>query len=435
MAQNGKRIPNCVYASNPYHECTDACSTKTKDTKPQKMKKGSDYRRTDGEHGKKMNGGRRTHPDCPKASNPYHDCDEYCNKGMSGADSGVKLARKKKLGSKPELPVLDSVPPSKVGAIYFSDVSSPIPQYSEKKKEELKSNGHISSKPVSGEMNYKDQPQFPKSEPASKNGMSINHKDQPMDSVEHVPFPIQANKEGEKNASHKVVPIPTDTEGLTTKAFGSKDFSFSGTPLSNEDSDDDEETRSIVSETRVPIGRYRVKESFAPILHAVIDKYGDIGASCHLESIVLRSYYVECVCFVVQELQSTSVMQLTKSKVKELLAILKDVESAEINVAWLRSIFNEITENMDIINQHQAMEVEKMNSDCDVESLRKELESDLETLAQKEEEVTGIKTRIAETRDRLKELELKSTELDKGMLSIKSKVDNLDSLSLLDELV
>ncbi|KAI4350261.1 hypothetical protein L6164_004734 [Bauhinia variegata] len=128
-------------------------------------------------------------------------------------------------------------------------------------------------------------------------------------------------------------------------------------------------------------------------------------------------------------------MQLTKSKVKELLAILKDVESAEINVAWLRSIFNEITENMDIINQHQAMEVEKMNSDCDVESLRKELESDLETLAQKEEEVTGIKTRIAETRDRLKELELKSTELDKGMLSIKSKVDNLDSLSLLDELV
>ncbi|KAI4297777.1 hypothetical protein L6164_037645 [Bauhinia variegata] len=128
-------------------------------------------------------------------------------------------------------------------------------------------------------------------------------------------------------------------------------------------------------------------------------------------------------------------MQLTKSKVKELMAILKDVESAQVNVAWLRSIFNEITENMDIINQHRAMQAEKMNSCRDVESLRKKLNSDLEILAQKEKEIADINIRMAETRDRLKELELKSSQLDKSMLSIKSKVENLDGLSLLDELM
>ena len=212
------------------------------------------------------------------------------------------------------------------------------------------------------------------------------------------------------------------------------DFCFSGTPHGNEDSEGDD-TESVVSESRVPVGKYHVKESFAPILLSIFDKYGDIGATCHLESVVMRSYYIECVCFVVQELQSASIMQLTKSKVKELQAILKDVESAQLRVAWLRSILDEIAENMELINQHRAVEVEKAKSDHEVESLRKKLESELETLAQKEQEVTDIKTRIEEIKGRLGELELKSSDLDKNMLSIKSKVDNLGSKSLLDQLL
>ncbi|KAL2996331.1 hypothetical protein AAZX31_10G267200 [Glycine max] len=210
-------------------------------------------------------------------------------------------------------------------------------------------------------------------------------------------------------------------------------FCFSGLH-DNEDSDG-EETESVVSESRVPVGKYHVKESFAPILRSIFEKYGDIGASCHLESVVMRSYYVECVCFVVQELQSTPIMQLTKSKIKELMAILKDVESAQLRVAWLRSIVDEITENIELIDEHCVAETAKANSDREVESLNKELESNLEILAQKEQEVTDIKTRIEAIRERLSELELKSCDLDKNILSIKSKVDNLDSKSLLDELV
>ena len=202
----------------------------------------------------------------------------------------------------------------------------------------------------------------------------------------------------------------------------------------NEDSDGGE-TESVVSESRVPVGKYHVKESFAPILRSIFEKYGDIGASCHLESVVMRSYYVECVCFVVQELQSTPIMQLAKSKIMELMAILKDVESAQLRVAWLRSIVDEITENIELIDEHCVAETAKANSDREVESLNKELESNLEILAQKEQEVTDIKTRIEAIRERLSELELKSCDLDKNILSIKSKVDNLDSKSLLDELV
>ncbi|CAJ1977627.1 unnamed protein product [Sphenostylis stenocarpa] len=411
MAQNGRVIPNCVYAPNPYHECTEACLQRIKETKPgksSKNKKSSDYRRssTDGELGKKMNEEKRRPAGCPKVSNPYHVCDNNCHKRISGVDSGamsLNFDRKKKVGSKPELPVLDSVPPSKIGAIYLSDASSPLSNYSEHTKEEPKSNELI---PVSGEIHVLDV-------------MATNNK-------------VQSKQNGDKNASPKVVPITSvdDTGGLTKPDGGSMKFCFSG---DNEDSDG--ETESVVSEARVPVGKYHVKESFAPILRSIFEKYGDIGASCHLESVVMRSYYVECVCFVVQELQSTPIIQLTKSKIKELLAIIKDVESAQLRVAWLRSIVDEIAESIELIDEHHIAEMAKANSEREVETLNKELESNLQSLAQKEQEVTDIKTRIGEIRERLSELELRSSDLDKNILSLKSKVDNLGSKSLLDELV
>ena len=59
-----------------------------------------------------------------------------------------KIIRRKK----PEPPVIDSVPASKIGAIYFSDVSSPIVQYSEKNGAEITANKNISPKPVSKEI-------------------------------------------------------------------------------------------------------------------------------------------------------------------------------------------------------------------------------------------------------------------------------------------
>jgi len=224
--------------------------------------------------------------------------------------------------------------------------------------------------------------------------------------------------------------------GLNISAGGSVGSSFSGIPRGNEENLNDEgETESVTSEPRLQVGRYNVKESFVSILQSILDRYGDIGASCHLESVVMRSYYIECVCFVVQEIQSTSIIHLSNSKVKELLAILKDVESAQLHVAWLRSALDELAENIELINKHQEVEAQKDYSGREVETMREELQQELETLAQKEQEVADIKARIPEIRGRLRELELKSEELTKNMQSIKSNVDNLPIKSLVDQLL
>ncbi|CAL5205709.1 unnamed protein product [Lathyrus oleraceus] len=398
---------NCGNASNPYHQCTQACFQKTKgNNKAQSNRKtSSSYGRsfTDGDLGKKViNGERRTYPGCPKASNPYHTCDANCNKSSSnsGATPHSKIDPRKKVGSKPEPPIL----PRKNGTINnnLSNVSSTKPHHSENIKVESKEDEIIpSSGPISAQLHIPH----------------VMPKEQVKNSV----------TEDKVAASDEIVPITT-----YSVETGSKDFSFSDTPVPRNndkevDTSSDGETDSVISESRIQIGKYNVKESFGSILQTILDKYGDIGASCDLESVVMRSYYMECVCFVVRELQSSS-DSLTKSKVNELLDIVKDIESAHLRVAWLRNTLDEIAENVELIRQHQDMEIEKANYDREMESLREKLESELVTLAQKEQEVADIHMRIPEIRDRLRNLEQlmsSGSENEQTMLPIKSKIDQL----------
>lgn len=39
MAEHGRVMANCVYAPNPYHECTEACVQRIKEAKPGKPSK------------------------------------------------------------------------------------------------------------------------------------------------------------------------------------------------------------------------------------------------------------------------------------------------------------------------------------------------------------------------------------------------------------
>ncbi|KAK2392946.1 phospholipase protein (PEARLI 4) family protein [Trifolium repens] len=416
---------NCANASNPYHQCTQACFQKTT--------KGTKHHHA-ASNGKKTtaaaSNGRRSSTvatttttvvaGCPKASNPYHKCDANCNKtssSNSGATPQSKIDhRKKRPGSKPEPPVLNSVPTTKVGGATnnISNASSTKPNYSENKKIEQNNDEIIpSSGPISGQLHIPD----------------VMPKDKIKDGVAEVlPKQKETNKEDRIASSNEIVPATTNSDET-----GSKDFSFSGTPLPGHNKDVDTSSEgeadsvSVISESRISIGKYNVKESFGYILQTILDKYGDIGASCDLESVVMRSYYMECVCFVVQELQSSS-DSISKSKVNELLGIVKDVESAHLRVAWLRNALDEIVENIELISQQQDMENEKANYDREMESLREQLELDLETLAQKEQEVADINARIPEIRDRLSKLEqLVSSALvdDQTTLPIKSKIDQL----------
>ncbi|KAM4099293.1 hypothetical protein ACJW30_07G146900 [Castanea mollissima] len=416
MAEKVKVLPNCIYVDNPFHECSQSCLKKIAEGQTRKEKKKSnslilDVSKSFGRKKKEV-----SQPSSPQVPD---------NLILRNTVDPYKYASKKKVEAENGKDVPHSQ--RQVKATHAQDPSF--------NKEQVQS---IQSVPASGFLSVPDL--FKLKDPPKENGTLISKEtpkaeddDEKIHALPYsVPNPIISNvgdedeDDDEKlHAPPYSVPNPIISNmgergaaSATGSASGSISFSFSGIADALEGSDD-EEAHSVISDSCVSVGKYHVKESLASILQSIFDKYGDIAASCHLESNAIRSYYLECVCTVVKELQSISAMQLTKSKVKELSAILKDVENSQIDISWLQGIINDITVDVELINHHRSIEVAKADCDQDIKSTREELESLLE--------------QVADTRARLSELELKSSQLNETMLSIKSKAENFRGRSLLSE--
>ncbi|KAJ0076563.1 hypothetical protein Patl1_35435 [Pistacia atlantica] len=467
MAQNGRVHPNCVNANNPYHECGMYCLEKIAQGQGQKEKKKSvlppllaELYFRDNHNGinvvavtKKKDEQRKVHPNCPKASNPYHECGDYCMNrngevnalGFKKESGSWSFGRKKKAyASQPNSPRDVSF-----GGIK-PDARNAQSEHNPKKKVDSEKNGSFSSEQYSAEIYPQDNP-FSKEQvkstqsippsgnmistqsiPPSGNMMMNNRSKDPPKEIVPVADEESPAKH-EKDEKHKASPKAEDTgEEIARSPVGSRNFSFLGVNDVEEDSDDDAE--SVISDSCVSVGKYQVKASVSSILQTILDKYGDIAANCQLKSNSMRAYYLECLCAVVQELQATSFMQITKAKVKEMLAVVKDVESAQIDVEWLRNILNEISEAIELTTRHQTIERAKASCDNLLVSTRTELESQMEDLAVKEKEYQAAKARVAETKTRLCELESESSELEKTIESTRSKVEKFKSKSLADYL-
>ncbi|KAF8013443.1 hypothetical protein BT93_I1329 [Corymbia citriodora subsp. variegata] len=467
MSERGRVLPGCVNASNPYHQCVEECHQKIATGKPHKSKNQSDYRSAGEARSKTMQRERRVNGACPMASNPYHECGESCSQkgahtearrykkeaGSNGVDAAQTLSRRTKTAPDPRpksshmqdkvtSPVVPTIP-----------TISPSPLNYSSEKRDLEDKNTISPIPYSGEIQPEDfsflkgQVRSSHSKPTSGNVTPVLHlspdraKDPPTESLDYAANSTPSKEIEEENfhgsLMHEIVPstvIDDPAEGVLHSNHGSMSSSISDVGHSLEDSDEDD-VQSVMSETRVPVGKYHVKSSVSSILQAILEKYGDIAENCVLESISMRSYYLESVCLVVQELQSTSFLQLTKSKVKEMLAILKDLETSHINVGWLRKILDEISGVIEVISQHQTVKAAKTRCDQGLDSMKKLLEFQTEDLTKKEAELAEAKLKLAETRNRLRELEVESFDLSKSVSSVNSQIDSYHFKSLLEELL
>ncbi|XP_022953135.1 uncharacterized protein LOC111455627 [Cucurbita moschata] len=402
MAERRKVRPDCIYVSNPFHECTEYCIQKTAESKAGKDKR---------------------------------------SKGSFRLDISKSFGKKK--GSRPK-------PPKDVdGGRYSSTVPTEARSYhtrvSPKKNVESRNGDHISpTKKFYSEEIHPDDPSLAVEKhdtPRMPSSESIIMPDYTENAPNQSPIRNSASETNNKNGvkNHEaffkdLTPNGNNGKESFQKRSSESNFSLSGLEQTLVDSDEGE-IESVNSELSVPVGKYSVKSSFSSILTSIFEKYGDIAATCKLESVSMRSYYLECVCYVIQELQSTEFHQLTKSKIKELSAIFKDVESSEINVAWLKSRLNEIAEAVELRSHHRAIEAAEADCKQNLETTKKELESLMADLALKEKEVSESKTRVAETQARLSELELKSSQLEEMITSIDSKVQKFRSKSFSGDLL
>ncbi|XP_065865731.1 uncharacterized protein [Euphorbia lathyris] len=426
---NGRVHPDCRNASNPYHECGVACLERIAQGQGRiDKKKSGSFLETSLSFGRKKKGS-DTQPNSPQVATNL-----YAGRKKKGSES------------QPNSPqVITNLSAAK--AVYPADTFSPRSPVPAIKKVESENSHSSSSSRQHSDESFSQDHSFDKGEirsseivPASGNLKPNGSKSLPLGSFTCfaiVPPETKPDDNEKPDASPEAVvvsPKAKSVEATNGPSVGSLNFTFSGISRATEDSDD-EEVQSVISDSCVSVGKYHVRANTASILQLILDKYGDIAANCKLESTSLRAYYLECLCSVVQELQSSSFNQLTKSKVKEFLAVLKDVESAQIDVSWLRDILNGLTEAVEINNQQQAAEEAKANCNDLIEATKKELEFMMEDIAEKEKAVADAKAQIEETKARLSELEVESTHWSETISSLSSKVEKFQSKPLAQQIL
>lgn len=237
--------------------------------------------------------------------------------------------------------------------------------------------------------------------------------------------------------SKTVSPRPREHEhnGKNDTASEISEFNVVSPPRSYYANDDDENSdddngveldlQSVLSDTCVSVGKYRVNSGVSTILQSIIDKHGDIAEKCRLESASMRSRYLECLCALMQELGSTPVSQLTEQKVKEMLAVIKDLESVNIDVAWLRSVLEEFA------RYQENADAEKEKQEESLRSKKQEVEIHEEDLARMEEEVREARLKVEEMKAELAELETERSRMEE----MGFKVEKFKGRSFLDELL
>ncbi|CAF1706405.1 unnamed protein product [Brassica napus] len=378
-----------------------------------------------------MDTNRKIHPDCKYSANPFHECASDCLEKISQGRG--KKNSKKQAATNFSLP--ESLGKKKVGS------QSPSPLNTRPYQ-----NGNVNSPRV-----YQSRPSpvavtqrttvpetnisFP---PLSSDEVSSNLNGQ-HDSFSHKPekkpsdmVPLSPNVTYHKaDRSKTVSPRPREHEH-NGKNGEISEFNFVSPPRSyaNDDDNDDEngvelDLQSVMSDSCVSVGKYRVNSSVSTILQSIIDKHGDIAANCKLESASMRSRYLECLCSLMQELGSTPVSQLTELKVKEMLAVIKDLESVNMDVGWLRAVLEEFSRFQENADSEKEKQVGSLRSK------KRELEIHEADLGRMEEEVREGRLKVEEMKAELAELETERLRMEE----MGFKVDKFKGRSFLDELL
>nr|VDD58523.1 unnamed protein product [Brassica oleracea] len=184
-----------------------------------------------------------------------------------------------------------------------------------------------------------------------------------------------------------------------------------------------DEIQSIVSDSIVSVGHYKVRASVSATLYQILDKHGDIASGTKLHSLAARSYYLEMLASVVYELQTTPLRHLKESRVVEMLAIVRDVESVKIKAGWLTPVLEEIVEAVKHYDQHERSRVEREVWEGEVLLVRQEMEREGKELKEKEKKLKEWRERTTEMAGKLGSLGMRRARLDKSLALLSSKVD------------
>lgn len=185
----------------------------------------------------------------------------------------------------------------------------------------------------------------------------------------------------------------------------------------------------------VSVGEYKVKASLSSTLQSIFDKYGDITSDSKLQSLSTRTYHLETLAEVVIELRSMPLHRLSETRANEILAIVKDIETAKIRTGWLRSVLEEVLEATRYFKRRETAAMEKEACARGLLLAKQEMEMSMKKLAEKEKEMNEFRERMMKTTGKLGSLEMKRTCLDERFVFLRSKVEKFQGQSVFKDIL
>ncbi|XP_060206603.1 MATH domain and coiled-coil domain-containing protein At3g29580-like [Lycium barbarum] len=198
--------------------------------------------------------------------------------------------------------------------------------------------------------------------------------------------------------------------------------------LMNDHSSDADEVESRPGQLSVMVNGYSVKEEVAPLLEKIFLKHGDIARNSSFTSVKLSSSLLELVCDIYNKLEATDLPSITSTELQSMLAEIRDLESAKIDVGWLHRRLNDICQAKQLGKDYCKLKEAKTKNLEVMEAKKKELD-------ELKEELAALQGRIREREDELGIAHREDERIMQRFADSKAKVSGFLKKSLVHDLV
>ncbi|XP_055825194.1 uncharacterized protein LOC129893816 [Solanum dulcamara] len=236
------------------------------------------------------------------------------------------------------------------------------------------------------------------------------------------------------NANATEAEIRSDQSG----ALPTKSMSLNLTriaALMNDYSSDTDEVESRPGPMSVMVDGYRVKEEAVPVLQKIFLKYGDIAMNSSFSSLNFSSSLMEFVCDIYKKLEETDFLSITSKEIQSMLAEVRDLEAAKIDVGWLSQRLNDISQAKQLLQDSCKLKEAKTRNLVVMETNKKELEGLKEELAACIATCRVLQHRIHKKEDEFGIARSENEKIMQNFADLKSKVNSFLRKSLVHDLL
>ncbi|KAK2990436.1 hypothetical protein RJ640_011184 [Escallonia rubra] len=201
------------------------------------------------------------------------------------------------------------------------------------------------------------------------------------------------------------------------------------------DDSDADEVASAADSALVTVNGYRVKIEMAPLLRSIFLKRGDIARASIFQSPTARSNALEMLCGIYQKLENAEFKYVTLVELESMLGVVQDLESARLEVWWLRERLDEVCKALRLFKGYPNLKVALASNCQDIERKKKELDIKGQAIERKKKELEVLEETFRISSKELTAMVAESEKMKETVSDTRTMIKRLYQGRLVDGLL